>query len=146
MTRPYSIVQFERFYLAALVIGLVNSALNWGVVQAQFASNPAAQPFGPGVFVALVGLGILIPLLLWYFVAHRASVVAKWILVLLFVLGAAALGRSIVAGNFPGGLRGILGAATLVLQAVAVWVLFRPDTKPWFAHASGEVPPADTAA
>ena len=87
--RPESIVNFERFYLGALGVGLVNTALSWGATQEMLASDPAlgAAGFGTGFFVSVLGLGLIIPLLLWYFIARRGSNIAKWILTVLFVIG-----------------------------------------------------------
>ena len=126
--RPASIVNFERLYLAAIAIGLVNTILSWDRSVAMLASQPGMD-FGPGFLVGTVVAGLIIQLLLWYFIARRGSSVAKWVLVLLFVLG-----LIFVATSPPiGGIATILGVVTLLLDLAAIWMLFRPDARSWCA-------------
>ncbi|WP_174298439.1 hypothetical protein [Sphingomonas bacterium] len=129
--RPISIVNFERCYLGAIVVGLVNSLL---VVPAMLRTPQVAQAtatLGTGFLYGSIAIGIAITLLLWYFAARRASVVAKWIIVVFFAFGVLGLVRNAMAG-FPAGLSGVLSIVALVLQAVAVYLLFRPDANAWF--------------
>ena len=140
MARPASIVTFERCYLGAWIVGLINTALNWNVTMAMMDANPAVAQMGPSFGAAvLVGgllLGALITLLLWHFVARRGSQVAKWIVVVLFAIGLVSFLYGLVAGRTSFGLVALLGVVTLALQGVAVAMLFRPDTPAWF----GETP------
>lgn len=134
MNRPNSIVQFERFYLGALLLSVIATALSWNQITEKLAANPEAAALGPGFVAASAAVGLLIGLVLWYFVARKASVVAKWIVVVFCAL--AVLGFVYVAatGQTPGGIGGILGIARLVLSVIAVVFLFRPDAKAWFGE------------
>jgi hypothetical protein len=125
--RPRSIVRFERLFLAAILIGLVNSAIIFG----QLSALPGAQPLGPGFLIGSIGIGVLINLALWWLVARRASNSARWVLTALIALGAASLIFSIVMGTYPAGLAGVLGAVGWLLQFAAIWCLFRPDAAAW---------------
>ena len=131
MARPQSIVWFERFYLGAIALGLLNSVLNWDVIQEQIAANPGSQIL-PGWFMPVIMIvGIAINLLLWYFVARRGSTVAKWIITVFFAIGLFGL-----FGVFTGQVPGRLLPFTLLnfaLNAAAVYMMFRPDTKRWFS-------------
>jgi hypothetical protein len=135
MQRPPSIITFERCYLGAVALGLVNNVLNWTNLQEQMAAAPNSQLLPDWFLPATIGVGLLITLLLWYFVARRASVVAKWILVVFFAIGLIGV-PGIISGVSAGlisPLLAIAGFVTLTLNAIAVWMLFRPDAKLWFA-------------
>ena len=82
--RPRSIEMFEKAFFASLVLGAINTLLSWRLVAAA-ASDPTLRAAGVGQGLVLTGVlvGLLLPLLLWYFIARRASVVAKWIYVVL---------------------------------------------------------------
>lgn len=134
MTRPLSIVNFERCYLGALIVGAVNAALNWQRYLEMPAVQQAQASIGGWYLPATTGLGFLIPLLLWYFAARRASVVAKWIVVVLFGLGAFGLLAGFLLGTMAAGLGGVLSVVAFVLNAVAVWLLFQPDARVWFGE------------
>jgi hypothetical protein len=135
MERPQSIITFERCYLGAVALGLASNALNWTNMQEQMAATPNSQLLPDWFLPATIGVGIVITLLLWYFVARRASAVAKWILVFFFALGLLGLPGMItgVTTGLIAPLMAIVALATLGLNAFAVWMLFQPDAKLWFA-------------
>ena len=141
MERPASIVTFERCYLGAWVVGLINSALNWNVAMAAMADNPSVAQLGPSfastMMIGGLAIGAAITLLLWYFVARRGSVVAKWIVTVFFALGLASFLWSLAAGR-GFGLVTVIALVAMALQAIAVAMLFRPDTKPWFGETVDE--------
>lgn len=134
--RPPSIIQFERLFLASLVLGLLNNALGWKELVSAVGTNPDLHQLGIapgaviGVVVGLIGLGVVINLALWFLIARRGSNIAKWILTVLMVLG-------IVSMLFSGlGHQGltlplILSLAALALQIAAVFELFRRDAIEW---------------
>jgi asparagine N-glycosylation enzyme membrane subunit Stt3 len=125
-SRPQSIVNFERCYLGAFVLGLVNTALAWSATRAMFDASPQAAMLGGWFLTATTLIGFAITLALWYFIARKGSAVAKWIVVVsLFAL---------LMGTYPAGLSGAIGIFNTVLQAVAVSFLFKPDTKGWFGE------------
>lgn len=125
--RPKSIILFERIELLAILCGIVGAALGWE----RTVALVAPLGFGGRLVAIVQGLGVALMLLLLYFIARRASVVAKWIFVVLVVLGAINIARG-YGVLFDMGATGLLSAAQTLLQLVAVWLLFRPDTAPWF--------------
>jgi hypothetical protein len=137
--RPQSIVRFEQAYLASIVIWLVNLALGWSARVAAIEDNPAFRGNPQMLELAqLMMLGaaavmLLIWLALWYFTARRASVVTKWLLVGLLALSAAGMPMVLASIGTLGLLSGGLSVLAFALNAYAVWQLFRPDAKPWFA-------------
>ena len=132
MDRPQSIIRFERLYLGGVALGLANTAYRWSAIQEQVAATPNSAMLPSWFMGATIALGIGINLLLWYFVARRGSVVAKWIVTVFFVLGLIGLLRVLTADAVPATMN-VIAAVVLGLQAAAVFMLFRPDTEPWFA-------------
>jgi hypothetical protein len=137
MERPQSIVNFERAYLGSVVLGLVSTAVNWDGLKAQVAATPGAEILPEWFLPASIGASIVINLLLWFFVAKRGSAVAKWIVVALFAFSLFSLPR-LFGGDvaLPGTLLAF-AVVNYLLNAVAVWMLFRPDTKSWFGETRG---------
>jgi hypothetical protein len=135
MIRPPSIVRFDYCYLGALLVGAVNAALNWSRYAAMPQVRDAEAMIGTWYLPTLTAIGYLIPLLLWYFAARRASVVAKWIVVVLFALGIVGLLIALAMGTMASGLGGVLSVVAVVLNAIAVWSLFQPDAREWFGEA-----------
>lgn len=139
--RPKSIELFEKVYLGAIAVGLINTFLSWSQVNAML-DDPRMQAAGVGSGTLVFGLvvGILIPLLLWYFIARRASNVAKWIYIVLTALGVFAFLSSLANPLVPKGLVTILGAAAVGLQAYGAWLLFRPDAVAWLDSKGADGP------
>lgn len=147
MYRPPSIVTFERLYLASIALGLLNTVVGWNARQALLANNPAvvANPqmlpvLGP-IMAAMAIMGALLALILWYFVARRGSVVAKWIVTVLAGLGGlTALGTlmTLVQGHSPSVLSSLLGLVNAGLSIAAAAMLFRADALPWFGEVNEE--------
>ena len=134
MERPQSIIWFERCYLGAVAVGLVNTATNWSRVQEQIEATPNSELLPSWFFGATLALGLAISLTLWYFVARRGSVVAKWIVTVLFAVALLSVLRTAASGIVPPTLN-VFAVVGLVLQAVGVFMLFRSDAKPWFGDS-----------
>ena len=135
--RPRSIALFEVFYLGALALAVVNAVTSWSR-NAALIHRSGADTMVAGYQYWTTGLGLLIPLLLWYFVARRASLIAKWIVVVLFAVGALSLGYVIVIGRLANGFGGVLAAVAFVFQALAVVMLFRSDARAWLGEDTME--------
>ena len=73
---------------------------------------------------------MLIPLLLGYFISRQASNIAKWILVVMTLLGL--LFVNLDAGQL-GSLAGIASLTVTILQLVAIVLLFRADARAWLS-------------
>ena len=97
-----------------------------GIVVADVAAG-----VGTGTLAVGVVIGILVPLLLWYFIARRASNVAKWIFVVLTAVGLLGFLSALANPMVPKGLVTLLGAAGTGLQVYGAWLLFRPDAAAW---------------
>lgn len=131
--RPKSIVTFERIVLTIIAIGIVNGLLS----REQTAATAADAGMGPGVVLGIQIFGIAVNLLLMWFIARKASPVAKWIYVVLTALGLVA-GLAGVGKLFEGNtVAAVLTVVTFALSAFSLYLLFRPDANAWFNDGRG---------
>ena len=141
MSKPDSIVLFDRLFLGSLALGVLNFLFQWNALSTKLTSSPefAATGFGSGFIIATFAGGTIINLIIWYFISSRASKIAKWILTAFLAIGLLSMLSNL---NNPLGPQGIgLGVALFltVLQGAAIYMLFRPDAVAWF----NRVPPVD---
>ncbi len=136
MTKPPSIARFEQFYWASVIIGLINTALNWGRAQAMLATNPLTTNAGWILpLTQVIGLGIAV--LLWFFIVRRPSVVAKWVQVVFAAIGVFSLVMALFAiltGGAAVGTQVVLGLIANALYIAAAVMLFEPDAKLWLGE------------
>ena len=91
MLKPPSIARFERYWFASTLFWLVGTRLACDRTQHALRVNPRTIPVADWAQWAIIGLVLATTALLWYLVARRASVVAKWLVVVLAVVGAGRL-------------------------------------------------------
>ncbi|WNO53072.1 hypothetical protein [Stakelama saccharophila] len=131
--RPISIRRFELFYLLAVALGILNGILSWNTTMAAMEQqSPEAAAIMPAATAVGLAIGLGISLLLWFFVARRASNVARWILIVLYALGLLSFLYTLSMGTMAGG--GVSMALMLlsyVLEAIAIYMTFRPDADAW---------------
>lgn len=138
--RPKSVLWFERLYGLSVLFSIVDLAIQWDdiILEEEFGAETQM------LFVIAVALVMItayaIVLVLWYFVAHRASGVAKWLLILISTVS---LGLGVLA---IGDYAEIPLAFFLVSQAltwIALAMLFRADARAWF-RSKGKIPISDS--
>ena len=139
--RPASIVLFEKLYIATIVIGLIGVVLSWNSLTAMAQAQPGVTAsVGSGILIGALVFGFLIPLLLLYFIARRASNVAKWIFVLLTAFSAYSFIAGVANPHTPKGFLLGLNAVSLLLTLYCAWLLFRPDAKAWLVTKGANAP------
>lgn len=117
--RPRSIILFERLYLAAIAIEVVRVAADWSLLLQSSASDR---------WVRLIAIAVSLSLVL--LAARRRRRVAGWILAALFVIGLPIAAELFGPGVAPGTVAA--GVAQLLLQAAALVLVFKPDSRAWF--------------
>lgn len=140
MTKPPSITRFEQFYWGSVAIGLLNAALNWQTSKALLAANPVLANAGWILPVTQI-VGLVIAVLLWFFIARRPSVVAKWIQVVFAGFSVLGLLRAVfmlAMGRAPLSLPVVVGLVASILYIAAAVMLFKPDAKAWFGEGLDE--------
>ena len=139
--RPASIVWFERLFLLSLLVGLGNAILSFDSAVALVEADPVMAEMGwsDGFVMGVVAVSLGIPLLLTVLIAHRASVLAKWVLVALVAIGFLMIGFD--TENMLS-LANIGAAVAALLQLVAITMLFRRDAVEWLGRST-RTGPAD---
>lgn len=132
--QPTSIRIFSWTYLAAIGVALAATAINWSATTAFLRGTAGIGDAAPAALAATIAVSLLIPLLLWYFVARRPSVVAKWLVVALTAIGVVTVALAVSRGTMQPGLAGTLGIVGVVLRVIATVQLFRADAAAWFAQ------------
>jgi hypothetical protein len=132
--RPPSIVNFERVVLLWLAIFVINTIVSYD----EMIASVATLGLGSGFVLGTQGATLAVMLLLLWLIGRKGSPVAKWIYAVLTVLalvsGVVGLSQTPEWGNLPV----ILSVVQYVLLLVSLYLLFRGDTKPWFADGRGE--------
>jgi hypothetical protein len=130
--RPASIVKFQWLYLAYMIVSLLVAVMGWDAMTAQVSADPRTAVLGRAALLGLTALNYVILLLLWYFAAFRASNVARWIATVFLLLAVALAAKSWIGAGFSTSTGNLLATLGLLLDAAAIWMLFRPDAAAWF--------------
>jgi hypothetical protein len=137
--RPQSITNFAWLYIVSIVLGLVSGI--WLFLHPELIPIPPGSPpevaglmanIMPVIMIVSAVGGFVVNLLLLFFIARRGSEVAKWIFIGLCALGILSLVRSLVTGVMLHGPIAWVAGVQALIQLVMIWLLLRPDAKPWF--------------
>lgn len=133
MYRPTSIIQFERFFWGSILVSFLGGIATWSETQEAMQREAAGIPsaIAVGVTIGILVFTLLILTALWYAIARRASNVARWIYVVLTILGTL---MTIPMFLEPAGVSGLAMAASslsTLLSVVSVVYLFRADAVAW---------------
>ncbi len=138
--RPRSIILFERYFLAAAAIAVLNVLVNYGSLREYSLSR------GGAAASSLLGMaiGLAFNLTFWFFIARRASNTIKWVLAAFTGLGLLIEVPNAAAGKF--GAISTLYLAIMVLtyglNLIGVSFLFRRDATNWL-KSRGKSGPVD---
>ena len=134
--RPPSIVMFERLFLASLALSVIGFVVSYDAAMEQLAAEPVMESLGlgAGLVIGTMVFVTAIYLLLWFLIAHKASVVAKWILVVFTAIGVASFVTTLAIATIPWDPAALLGVVMYALEIAAVVFLFRDDAKAWFSR------------
>ena len=132
--RPKSIVYYEYAYLGSVLLGMVVTAMTWTANNATQEVEQIHAVLGASFLPIFYVFIYTLSLALWYFTARVPNTVAKWIVVGWFALSVIGFGFAISVGNVPSDLPGLIAVGALALNAVAVYLLFRPDAVAWFGE------------
>src|SRR5687767_9508497 len=125
--RPTSIVYFERLAILSILVGIALTVLTWdGDVAAA-----RAQGMGSGLLPIVQGVSLFLLLLLIFLISRKASVIAKWVLVVLFGVGVAMIAPQLLVA-LDQGLIGLLQLSQLAVFAAAIYFLFTAEARDWF--------------
>ena len=133
--QPPSIKWFSWIFLGSVLLATAVAALKFPELKASLIrQEPGAASLGDGVLILAIALGQGVMLVLGFLVAHRASNIAKWILVAMTVVGFALLLPDL-GGYFTRlALLPTLSLLNAAAQIVAIGFLFRTDAREWLGR------------
>ena len=139
--RPHSIELFEKTYLASIALSIASTVFTWSEVTASMrAASSSGVALGSSGMIASVAISNLVSLLLWYFVARRASNIAKWIYVVITAIGLLMVLNLLVGSTNGIRLAMVSGLIVTALQVFAAWLLFKPDAAAWLESEGANGP------
>lgn len=130
-SRPKSIILFNRYNLAATLIGIVNIVLHYGQLR-NLAITGGSSPASPMI-------GIILPLssyfLFWFLIYRQGYKIAKWVFIASTAIAIAMLpinfGKLLAIGQ----IYTVIGSIAFLCEIVATAMLFRADAARWFERA-----------
>ena len=133
--RPKSLLFFDLLFFAALAAGIVNSLLALADVKTQINTTRVISIFGgaENLIYGSVAFSVVISLLLWFFISRRASNIAKWIQVVFNAFGLLSLASIAIDPTALNTADVAIIIITNALQVAATTMLFRADSRAWFA-------------
>ena len=127
--RPRPIVLFERLSLGALVIGAVGALFVWRDIAAQMPADVSiATVLAVQALVFFVYAGLVL------MVSRRRSNVARWILTVLFAIGAVSSLGDLAAAFAISPLAATVNVVQLAMLGAAILLTFNAAARPWFAR------------
>ena len=126
--RPVSMRSFERLYLFAIVVGVIDALRSIDHVT---VANQLGMGRGPVIAALCVSTGF--SLLLWFLTARRGNVVAMWLMVAVTASEVLFLAWNLAhLGNNPA--LGLAVTFTITaLKVLALSYLFRADARQWLS-------------
>ena len=129
--KPTSIRRFDLLYLASVALSLVAYLLSYDSLLASVEQRTASTGvhLGVGTVIVTMIVSIGLSLLFWFLVSRRMAL-GKWLIVLFFLFGLTGI-PGLISGGWT--VLKALSAFNLLLEAAAIFYLFQPDAKAWFA-------------
>lgn len=126
MEMPKSIITFERVFLFTVFLGLINIIVTSKIdfTNLDFFIQLGSQ-----------SLTFIILTFLVFLTSRKKSVIAKWIITLMFMLGLIMMSLFFnqIADQGLGIMEILQMLLQVILQAYGVYLLFTKDSKAWFA-------------
>lgn len=134
--RPKSIIYFEILCFVLVGLMLAYRILTFSAVAKSLQG--AAQTSGlpgdaAGMAIAAAAVSSTIYLLLWFFIARRASMIAKWIFVALTIANFVNLAALATRWEAVPRWHATIAVLIAVVGLGALALLFRPDAREWFS-------------
>lgn len=142
MQKPESMKKFDMLFWASTVLSVIGLVIGWGSMEelmaAEMGEVDAALGEGSmqGIVIISFIIGIGINVAIWALISLMRIEFIKWIYIALIAYGLVSMVSGFdMVGGF--GLIHIPGIIATVLSLLSVWMLFKPDSKEWFAAKKG---------
>ena len=142
MQKPDSMKKFDMLFWASTVVSAIGLALTWGLMQEVMAAEMAEVDgaLGDGAMQGIIVIGFIVGMginvAIWALISLMRIEFVKWIYIALIAYGLVTMlsGYEDVGGF---GLIHIPGIIATILSVVSVVMLFKPDSREWFAAKRG---------
>ena len=122
---PSNVARFEILFYTSVVLGVLTFLLD-----AKHVSQKAEASFLFIGIVLVLTFGLLV-LLVWLS-ARRRKNWARWVVFIVFLLGLVPFLFSLPEMFTSSMLRGSVATVQMILQSVAIYLVFTGNAKPWF--------------
>ena len=120
-----SLRYFEILSLAALALGVIVAGLQYNAL----ASSPDAAALGGSVGVIIVQFIVLLfSAVIILLISRKKSKIAKWVWVVLFVIGLPFYIPQL-ARMFDAGFAGVISSGQFLMICASIYFLFTPDAR-----------------
>jgi hypothetical protein len=129
VTRPWSIVWFERIAWAALVVNIALLVANWTMIAKLYSKYPTSFPI---MIVCMFAIQLL-----WiWLIARRRKNWARWTLVVVMLYGITSSVLNYDKPLWANATAEVANYLTCVIWLVAISLLFRSDASEWLSRKS----------
>lgn len=140
--RPPSILVFERLFFVSLALSVASFVIGYDAATKLLESEPAMQQLGlgGGFLIGSMAVSLAVYLLLWFFIARKASNLAKWILTAFTGVGVLSFLASAARTGLTWDINTLLGVAYYGFAVAAIVFLFKDDAKAWLKGERKDAP------
>ena len=138
MQKPDSMKKFDLLFWGSMALSVIGLVLGWASMQDAMAAEMAEVDgaLGEGAMQGIVIIGFIVGIGLyvglWFLISILRIEFVKWILIALVLYGLVTMPAGFeMAGGL--GIEHIPGILSTVLLLLAIWMLFRADSRAWFA-------------
>lgn len=139
--RPNSIIWFERLFIGSLAVSVLDLVYHRDLLTGEIEGIEGWEMEFALILGGAVIIGFGLQILLWYFIAYRASVKAKWIYLVFCALGLSGIASTWTELSTSDVIF-LVATQSMVLGSVIL--LFQADARKWF-EAKGLLDDSDGA-
>ena len=123
--RPKDIEWFAYIQIGVIIVGFINGLINWDAL-ISMPGNSANQQIATQV------IGYSITFALLYFIVMKASNAARWICVVLTVMGTLFIIPILFISTIPMPGGKVMPLLLSIAPLISLWFLFTPASRIWF--------------
>ncbi len=128
-SRPKSILWFERLFIGSFIMALADIFYHDDLVLQEFQANGTLSLEDGIIYAGILFIGLGIQAIFWFFIAYRASNIARWIYAVLWSLGILV---TVVELPSYSGSEIAFGVVSNAMALGSVVALFTADARSWF--------------
>lgn len=134
MPKPASIVNFERFFWASMIVGFIGTYFAWPNMQTTLEQS--GSPYSMTWVVIGIAIISTITIGLWYGIAKRRNNIMRWIYVGLMGFSSLSTLLSLTDPQILINTAMIISLASTALIVASIACLFRRDAVMWLKGKS----------